>query len=353
MSRIGPHAPAGAACRMKVIYPIGIVGALIGALIALAAAAPAAPAAAPAPKIAIDHPVYDFGTALEGRFVTHTFRVKNAGNANLLLNGLHTSCGCTAASPSKERLAPGETADLQVTFDTRFQKGHRVRTITIFSNDPDSRATVVTLQGDVRVEVEATPSEVNFDKVKFGAEASREVTISDLTKGKDFSLGDVTNASRDIKVTRQPRKDHKPGAVLDVKLLAGMPIGSFDDTINIVTNRQPIQVHVFGRVVGDLTLDPAQVSFGIVPHGQGVLRILKLSNAGAQPVKVTGVTSSNSSVAAKVEPITAGKEYKITVELRRNTPDGQLRGQLAIRTDDPRQATLTVPFYAIVGSFES
>lgn len=341
----GPRAKVGAASSMKAACRIAIGAALI-------AAALAAPAAAAAPKIVIDHPVYDFGTALEGQFVTHTFHIKNAGNADLLLNGLHTSCGCTAAAPSKERLAPGESADLKVTFDTRFQKGHRVRTITLFSNDPASRTTVVTLQGEVRVEVEAIPSEVNFDKIKFGAEASRAVTISDLSKGKDFTIGEITNSSRHIKVARRAREDHKPGAVLDVRLLGGMPIGAFDDTIKVVTNRQPIEVHVFGRVVGDLTLDPGQVSFGIVPHGQGVLRILKLSNASDHPVKVTAVTSSSSSVAAKVEPIRPGKEYKITVELRRNTPDGQLRGQLAIRTDDPRQNTLTVPFYAIVGSLE-
>ena len=45
-------------------------------------------------------------------------------------------------------------------------------------------------------------------------------------------------------------------------------------------------------------------------------------------------------------------EYKITVELRKNTPDGQLRGTLAIHTDDAKQSTLTVPFYGIIGSFE-
>jgi hypothetical protein len=57
-------------------------------------------------------------------------------------------------------------------------------------------------------------------------------------------------------------------------------------------------------------------------------------------------------VAAKVDPVTAGKEYKITVELRKGTPDGQLRGQLSIKTDDPQQPLLTVPFYGIVGAFE-
>jgi hypothetical protein len=57
-------------------------------------------------------------------------------------------------------------------------------------------------------------------------------------------------------------------------------------------------------------------------------------------------------VAAKVDSVTPGKEYKITVELRKGTPDGELRGALSIKTDNPRQPSLSVPFYGVVGSFK-
>jgi uncharacterized protein affecting Mg2+/Co2+ transport len=58
-------------------------------------------------------------------------------------------------------------------------------------------------------------------------------------------------------------------------------------------------------------------------------------------------------VAASAEPVVPGKEYKLTVMLRRGTPDGQLHGQVTIKTDDPEQATISLPFYAIVGQFKS
>jgi len=45
------------------------------------------------------------------------------------------------------------------------------------------------------------------------------------------------------------------------------------------------------------------------------------------------------------------KDYKIVVQLHRGTPDGQIRGQLQIKTDDPEQQVLNVPFYGIVGQF--
>jgi hypothetical protein len=175
-----------------------------------------------------------------------------------------------------------------------------------------------------------------------------------LNPGKGaFSVGPVSNSSSSIKVVQEPRPDGKPGALLKVSLLKSMPVGPFDDTIKITTNRVPLQVDVFGSVTGDLNVDPAQVSFGIVPRGQDIVRIFKLSNQGAHPIKVLDVASSSPAVAATAEPVTPGKEYKVTVTLRHGTPDGQLRGNLTIKTDDPDQATLNVPFYAIVGQFKT
>ena len=64
------------------------------------------------------------------------------------------------------------------------------------------------------------------------------------------------------------------------------------------------------------------------------------------------ITSNAVAVSASAEPVADGKEYKITVQLRGGTPDGQVRGQLLIKTDDPEQQTLNVPFYGIVGKFD-
>jgi hypothetical protein len=299
------------------------------------------------------NPVYDFGTVLEGDRVAHSFTIKNIGTKDLIISGVKTSCGCTAAAPSVNRVPPGGESQIAVTFDTHFQKGHRERVITAYTNDPTTHDVLMTLQGDVKVEVEATPTDVAFDQIHFGIEASREVLINDLASdSKRFSVGPLSNSSPYIKVTQEPRKDGKRGAVLKITVLKTMPIGPFDDSIDVVNNRKPIQVHVSGRVTGDLALDPAQVSFGIVPSMQGVVRILRLTNQGSSTVTVLGVSSSNQSVVARADPVRPGKEYKITVELRKNTPDGQLRGSLAIQTDDAKQSTLTVPFYGIIGSFE-
>jgi len=314
-------------------------------------AAPKAPTSVQ-PKVELLDPVHDFGTVLEGRPVNHTFKVRNAGGAELVIDHVQTTCGCTVAEPSRKRLKPGEEAEIAVTFDTKYQKGHRQRVITLYSNDPQTPSATMTLQGDVKTEVEASPEEIAFNKVRQGTEETRQFALTYVGQGKDFRIEKISNSSPHIKVTQAARKDGKPGAMLIVTMLKSMPAGPFDDTIDIATNHQAVQVHVFGRIVGDLTIDPAQVSFGIVPHGQGATRILRLTNAAAGAVQITGISSTNQSVTAKVDPVTPGKEYKITVELRRGTPDGELRGALSINTDNPQQPLLKLPFYGVVGSFQ-
>jgi hypothetical protein len=302
----------------------------------------------PQPKAVIEHPLYDFGSALEGHMMSYAFKIKNEGQSVLIIRGTKTSCGCTIAAPTKTHLDPGEEAEIKVGFDTRFQKGHQVRTILAYTNDPDNPTIAMTIQGNVKQQVSATPPQLDFGSIKQGTGATKEVTVNDLVGGgKDFKVGPIDNSNKNIKVEQMPGA----GTDLKVTLLPSMPTGPFDDTIRITTNRIPTQIDVFGTVSGDLSLDPAQVSFGIVKTGQDAIRILKLNNSSAQPVKVLGITSTDPAVTASAEPVSPGKEYKITVMLRRGAAEGQLRGDLAIQTDDPKQGKIDVPFYAIVGAF--
>jgi Protein of unknown function (DUF1573)/Flagellar-associated PapD-like len=306
----------------------------------------------PQPKVQVENPLYDFGTATEATMVNHTFKLKNVGQGRLVISHVKTSCGCTAAKPSQNTLAPGEETEINVGFDTHFQKGHQVRMITAFTNDPDTPEAIMTMQGTVKQQVSATPADVAFGNVKQGTEVTKEVVISDLTGRKDpFTVTDVSNSNPAIKVEKAPRTDGKPGVTLKITVTKAMAPGAFDDTVKMITSRIPLQVNVFGEVTGDLTVAPAQVSFGIVPHGAEATRMVKLTNEGSKPIKVLGITSTAIPVTASAEPIDGSKDYRITVQLHRGTPDGQVRGQLQIKTDDPEQQVLNVPFYGIVGQF--
>jgi hypothetical protein len=308
---------------------------------------------AAAPRIEVAEPVYDFGTALSGPPISHVFMIKNVGNGPLEIGNIATSCGCTAAKPSKTSLAPGEVANIAASVDTHFEQGHSLSVVTLSTNDPANPSLQLKIEGVIKPQVAASPTDVDFGNVHHGSAAVREVVISDMIGGPGFALKSVKNDSPYIKVTETARSDGKAGALLRVALSPSMPPGPISDTLRVETSRAPLRVAILGVVTGDLIVKPSQVSFGILPHHQGAVRIVRLTNQGSRNINVVGVDSTSNSVFAKIAPVTPGKEYKLTVALRPNTPDGQIRGALTIRTDDPQQATLIVPYYGIVGSFRS
>jgi hypothetical protein len=296
--------------------------------------------------------IYDFGHVYNGTTVKHTFRLKNAGTAPLIISAVRTSCGCTAAQPTKSQLLPGEESDIAVSFDTRSDHGPATRTITVITNDPGHQQLELTMRGDVKVQVEVNPSIAVFERVTRGSEQSQRVTLTDEMGDRTFKVGAITNANPYVKVASQPSPGPKPGALLTITLLKTAPAGPISDMVKVSTNRVPVEIPVSGTVLGDINVNPPQVSFGIVPHHSSALRFVRLTNSGDRPVRVTAISSNNTSVIAAVEPVKAGKEYKIAVQLAPNTPDGVLRGMLAIKTDDPHQQDVHVPFYGIVGSFK-
>lgn len=78
-------------------------------------------------------PAHDFASIDEGVQAEHTFPFTNAGDAPLALTDVRTSCGCTAPTYTTDPVAPGETGEVTVVFDSNgrpgpFQKRIAVRT---------------------------------------------------------------------------------------------------------------------------------------------------------------------------------------------------------------------------------
>ena len=96
-----------------------------------------AEASAELPKCEFEELNYDFGTIDEGEVVEHVFKFTNIGEAPLVIQSTSASCGCTTPSYSREPVAPGETGEVQVKFNSQSRPGVQNKTITITANtDP-------------------------------------------------------------------------------------------------------------------------------------------------------------------------------------------------------------------------
>lgn len=88
-----------------------------------------------APKLSVEKPEHDFGKVEEGKEATYTFKIKNEGNAELLIKNVSPACGCTASDFSKT-VAPGQEGKVTLTVKTAGMNGKTSRYADVISNDP-------------------------------------------------------------------------------------------------------------------------------------------------------------------------------------------------------------------------
>ena len=77
---------------------------------------------------------FDFGDLTQGDKVSHTFQLTNTGTAPLIISNVAATCGCTVPSWPKEPIAPGKTAEIQVSFNSTGKMGKQNSVVRIYSN---------------------------------------------------------------------------------------------------------------------------------------------------------------------------------------------------------------------------
>ncbi|MBC5774485.1 DUF1573 domain-containing protein [Pontibacter sp. KCTC 32443] len=110
--------------------------------------AAATPANPNAPVITFKETVYDFGTVKQGEVVNHTFTFTNTGKEPLIIENASASCGCTVPEWTKTPIAPGETGEVKVQFNSTGKAGQQSPMVTIRANT-DPNITQVSLKGTV------------------------------------------------------------------------------------------------------------------------------------------------------------------------------------------------------------
>ena len=90
-----------------------------------------------------DKASHDFGTITEGDVVKTTFTFTNTGKFDLLIVDAKGSCGCTVPKfPKNVPIAPGETGEILVSFDSNNKPNLQQKSVTINANTASGRETL-------------------------------------------------------------------------------------------------------------------------------------------------------------------------------------------------------------------
>jgi hypothetical protein len=90
--------------------------------------------AADAPVMKFDKDIHDFGKIKSGDKVTYDFKFTNTGKSPLIITDAVATCGCTKPVWPNTPIKPGESAAINVTFNSAGKMGLQDKMITITAN---------------------------------------------------------------------------------------------------------------------------------------------------------------------------------------------------------------------------
>jgi hypothetical protein len=90
----------------------------------------------------------DYGTIEKGADPIRKFKFTNTGNEPLIIKAAKGSCGCTVPTYPQEPIMPGESANIDVRYDTQ-RVGMFTKTVTLTTNETNDTHTL-TIKGDVK-----------------------------------------------------------------------------------------------------------------------------------------------------------------------------------------------------------
>ena len=118
----------------------------VAALLALAACGRSKP------DIDVEVTQHDFGVIEQGTIAQVKIPVRNTGDAELRIEAVVTSCGCTSATLVPQVIPPGGEGTLEIRYNSGLHpdEGEIRRDVFILSNDPDESEVVITLTATVK-----------------------------------------------------------------------------------------------------------------------------------------------------------------------------------------------------------
>ncbi len=101
-----------------------------------------------AAEITFEKELHDYGTIDYGADGSYAFKFTNTGKDPLVITNCQGSCGCTVPKWPKEPILKGQSAYINVNYDTK-RPGPFTKTVTVTSNAKSS-SKVLTIKGVVK-----------------------------------------------------------------------------------------------------------------------------------------------------------------------------------------------------------
>ncbi len=332
------------------------------------------------PTIQFDEMLFDFGVIPDEGKAVHKFYFKNTGGGTLVIKNIRSSCGCTVPALKKREFAPGEGADIEVTFSPYNKRGLKVQPIHITTNDPDNPVVKIEIKALVEPRIWVEPAFLQLGQVGKSVPVTKTIKIYGRDPDFKASLVTVTNPEAiTTKILGNGTEEIDGKTVyfteITVTVDAKNKVGRINESITIRTNDQKkprMNMSVIADVTGDLAIRPSRLWVGVLQVGQDFEKSFVVMSRSGTPFKIVNVTQRNASeteIEFDIQELDSNyvpgqKKYEkqdekqggetkprvpsfgYTITLKGTAPAKLLpfRGQVMVQTDNKDQPSLSIPF---------
>lgn len=346
------------------------------------------------PRLDVDGSEHDFGSAIEGERLSHTFKLESTGDADLVINSAKPTCGCTVAKivvldaegnqvPYEfgDPLPKGTELELTAKLDTKNKSNIASSKINIFCNDPRQTVTLG-LKAMVDTYFSINPSALSFGDLSVTDVAEKTVTVSGKKPGAFLLSLDSRTMPPGMKIDLQPQSPDEQGKAEQWKVVVtlgpdcregnlGFPIHLTSDeevqgAPKVAGGEEPTygaSVMVTAKIRGLISWQPQYLSFGLVRPGQVMPRTLSVStfdegfrfDPATVGLELVGPSDAKPDFPWKeyfshvVRPSEDGKsiDIELTLDGLPEDADGSFQGRLLVKTGHPAKPEVPVLFSGV------
>lgn len=334
----------------------------------------------------VDGADFDFGIMAKEEHRSHTFVIKNVGDAPSHISFLRKTCQCTEPEPLNTYVEPGDSTEITLTWSPNNYNPEFSQGVTFKTEDPGQLELTLSVSGRVQQLASVKPIAVDFGTVGANRDAVRDIEVFGYLDGS-LQIVDVellTEATADhfevtVNKMESDRVDAEPGAVcgwiVALKAKAGLPVGGFGQHVRITTNRHelgPFEIPVKGVVAGEVSVvggsafnrDENLLDLGVLNGAnvtkENLLILFKGEHAANAMVEVSDIDPAENVSVSIGDAVKKGNIARFPLKLefkpngrvvnRRGSSQGKL-GRIVLKTNHPdAQEVIVYLSFAIEGN---
>ena len=328
------------------------------------------------PQTVVSNTEFDFGWIDPASKGSHVFLVRNEGSSPLILTGGETSCKCTLVSGGKQIIEPGDSGEVEVSWNITKLTKEFEQTARIRTNDPLYPEIEFLIRGRIRSEIAMSSDEIHFTDLEVDGEGKFTLDVySQLLN--DFDFDRIESTLDDLVWTVEPMPSQsleELQARSGYRLKIRLPLRNIDSYIGgllrmhvqladeVVLKEVPLRGRMPNRLVlygADLNVGTG-LEMGVMHVGKRYEKRLFLRVRGKKKPDVLKIGRIEPTfVQATLEPVDGrDDQYLISVVVPEDSPMKIFNvfgktGRLEIENDVSPKGVTVVPLVGAVVDFQN